>query len=130
MDRVHFGHIEIVAVIGHESEGTLTAEGENFVQEGVFNSWVQKSLCSCQVDLLKTVVEEGEGLVQEIVHSFVLIAPPWKRGYGVVHGDVVLNCSQVKEAEVNSQVEVIVVGLEKLEGGKFPYFVGLSFEEG
>ena len=27
-------------------------------------------------------------------------------------------------------MEVIVVGLEKLEGGKFPYFVGLSIEEG
>ena len=26
-------------------------------------------------------------------------------------------------------MEVIVVGLEKLEGGKFPYFVGLSIEE-
>ena len=91
---------------------------------------MEKSLCSCQIDLLKAIVKECEGLVQEIVHSFVLIAPPRKWGYGIVHGNVVLNCSQMKEAQMHSQMEVIVVGLKKLEGGKFPYFVGLSIEEG
>ena len=90
---------------------------------------MEKSLGSCQIDLLKAIVEEGKGLVQEIVHSFVLITPPRKWGYGIVHGNIVLNCGQVEETQVNSQMEVIVVGLEKLEGGKFPYFVGLSIEE-
>ena len=78
---------------------------------------MEKSLCSCQIDLFKAIVEECEGLVQEIVHSFVLITPPRKWSYGIVHGNIVLNCGQMKEAQVHSKMEVIVVGLKKLECG-------------